>query len=170
MGKRFNSDPWFSWLQRSIWADCGWLERSLGEGLNACLMANRCVLRRSEKYVEGTLTDGSAFERHRLGERVRQQLGGGIGAGAEVRSGAHVVICLFAELRRNDRVHPSSSSERRQNIIIIDEEPQFFFQPLNLGRTRIGGYELGLTGKARWDPFGQDSRGVYLQLRRRFDQ
>jgi outer membrane receptor protein involved in Fe transport len=73
-------------------------------------------------------------------------------------------------------------TDENGSIIIIDGQPQFFFQPLNLGKTRISGLEASLTGNTRIgkvplrliagstynyagdlsnDP-AQDSLGVYL--------
>ena len=48
-----------------------------------------------------------------------------------------------------------TATDSNGSIIIIDGVPQFYFQPLNLGKTRISGFEVSATGdvKVRQSPY-----------------
>ena len=63
-----------------------------------------------------------------------------------------------------------AATDSNGTIIIEDGVPQFYFQPLNLGRTRIAGFELSATGEGQVGRIPVRAVTGHLQLRRRFDQ
>ena len=64
-----------------------------------------------------------------------------------------------------------AATDSNGTIIIEDGVPQFFFQPLNLGKTRIAGFELSAVGEVKvWGSSRSHSGRIHVQLRRRFDQ
>ena len=159
VGKRFNSDPWFSWIYNEASGPIAriGLNRSLGEGLNLRMSYGESLRFASiaEKYVEGTLTDGISIQGN---IDLVSESGNNweLGLVQELKSDrGSMLLEASAFLLNYDEMieytlRPQTNDDG--NIIIIDGEPQFFFQPLNLGRTRIGGYELSLTGEGKVGP------------------
>lgn len=105
-----------------------------------------------ERYVEGTLTDGINIQ----GNVDLQNESGNnweVGVVHEVKSGDQSwVFDASAFLLNYDEMIEytlQAETDSLGSIVIADGVPQFFFQPLNLGRTRIAGVEGSVAGQGR---------------------
>ena len=154
------------------------LRFSYGESLRFASIA--------EKYVEGSLTDGINI---RGNVDLISESGNNLELGFvhEFAKGDRSLLLDVSAFMLNydEMIEYTLLAETDSNgtIVIEDGVPQFFFQPLNLGRTRISGFEASLSGDMRIgrmpvrivaggtynyagdltnDP-AQDSLGVYLQ-------
>ena len=120
------------------------LRLSYGESLRFASLA--------ERYVEGTLTDGinirgniglqsEAGDNWELG--LVQELKGD--AGSLLLEGSAFVLNYDEMIEYTLQAATDSNG----TIIIEDGVPQFYFQPLNLGRTRIAGFEMSAVGEGK---------------------
>ncbi|MDA0946362.1 MAG: hypothetical protein RLZZ314_1022 [Bacteroidota bacterium] len=117
------------------------LRFSLGESLRFASIA--------EKYLEGTLTDGITIQGN-LDLRSESGNNWELGLVHEWKGDAMSMVAdVSAFLLNYDEMIEYTlqvQTDENGSIIIIDGQPQFFFQPLNLGKTRISGLETSLTG------------------------
>ena len=168
---------WRFGMNRQLGANTN-LRFSYGESLRFASIA--------EKYVEGSLTDGINI---RGNVDLISESGNNLELGFvhEFTKGDRSLLLDVAAFMLNydEMIEYTLLAETDSNgtIVIEDGVPQFFFQPLNLGRTRISGFEASLSGDMKIgrmpvrivaggtynyagdltnDP-AQDSLGVYLQ-------
>ena len=107
----------------------------------------------AERYVEGTLTDGINI-RGNLDLQNESGNNWEVGLVHEIKSGdqAWVLDASAFVLNYDDMIEYTLQAETDSmgSIVIVDGVPQFFFQPLNLGKTRIAGVEGSVAGQGRW--------------------
>ena len=106
----------------------------------------------AERYVEGTLTDGINI-RGNLDLQNESGNNWEMGLVHEIKSGdqAWVLDASAFVLNYDDMIEYTLQAETDSmgSIVIVDGVPQFFFQPLNLGKTRIAGVEGSVVGQGR---------------------
>ena len=120
------------------------LRLSYGESLRFASLA--------ERYVEGTLTDGINI-RGNLGLQNESGNNWELGLVQELKgsSGSMLLEAAAFVLNYDEMIEYTlqAATDSNGTIIIEDGVPQFYFQPLNLGRTRIAGFELSATGEGQ---------------------
>ncbi|MEC8400249.1 MAG: TonB-dependent receptor, partial [Bacteroidota bacterium] len=113
------------------------LRLSYGESLRFASLA--------ERYVEGTLTDGINI-RGNIGLQNEAGNNWELGLVQELKGDAGSLLLEGSAfvLNHDDMIEYTlqAATDSNGTIIIEDGVPQFFFQPLNLGRTRIAGFEI----------------------------
>ena len=120
------------------------LRVSYGESLRFASLA--------ERYVEGTLTDGINI-RGNLGLQNESGNNWELGLVQELKGSSRSMLLEAAAfvLNYEEMIEYTlqAATDSNGTIIIEDGVPQFYFQPLNLGRTRIAGFELSATGEGQ---------------------
>ena len=103
----------------------------------------------AEKYVVGSLSAGINI-RGNLGLQSESGNNWELGVVQEITGDAgNLLLEGSAFLLNYDEMIEytlQAATDSNGTIIIEDGVPQFYFQPLNLGRTRISGFELSATG------------------------
>ena len=120
------------------------LRLSYGESLRFASLA--------ERYVEGTLTDGINI-RGNIGLQNEAGNNWELGLVQELKGDAGSLLLEGSAfvLNYDDMIEYTlqAATDSNGTIIIEDGVPQFFFQPLNLGRTRIAGFEISAVGEGQ---------------------
>ena len=120
------------------------LRLSYGESLRFASLA--------ERYVEGTLTDGINI-RGNIGLQSESGNNWEVGLVQELKGDAGSLLLEGSAfvLNYDEMIEYTlqAATDSNGTIIIEDGVPQFFFQPLNLGKTRIAGYELSAVGEGK---------------------
>ena len=106
----------------------------------------------AEKYVVGSLSDGINI-RGNLGLKSESGNNWECGVVQEWNgvSGSALFEASAFLLNYDDMIEYTlqAATDSNGSIIIIDGVPQFYFQPLNLGKTRISGFEVSATGDVK---------------------
>ena len=106
----------------------------------------------AEKYVVGSLSDGINI-RGNLGLKSESGNNWECGVVQEWNgaSGSALIEASAFLLNYDDMIEYTlqAATDSNGSIIIIDGVPQFYFQPLNLGKTRISGFEVSATGDVK---------------------
>ena len=117
---------------------------SYGESLRFASLA--------ERYVVGSLSAGINI-RGNLGLQSESGNNWELGVVQELKgeSGSMLLEASAFLLNYDEMIEYTlqAATDSNGTIIILDGVPQFYFQPLNLGRTRISGFELSATGEGK---------------------
>lgn len=120
------------------------LRFSYGESLRFASLA--------ERYVEGSLTDGINIQGN-IGLQSESGNNWELGLVQEFKGDAGSLLLEGSAfvLNYDEMIEYTLRAQTDSNgtIVIEDGAPQFFFQPLNLGRTRIAGYEFSAVGEGQ---------------------
>ena len=154
VGKRLASDPWFQWIYNESSGPVArfGLNRRLGDHTNLRMSYGESLRFASiaEKYVEGTLTDGISIQGN-LDLVSESGNNWELGLVHDIHSdrGSLLLDASAFLLNYDEMIEYTLRPQVDEDggIILIDGEPQFFFQPLNLGKTRIAGFETSVTGE-----------------------
>ena len=130
------------------------LNRRLGPATTARLSYGESLRFASiaEKYLQGTLTDGITIQGNLglVSESGNNWETGVVhrwtGDRGKLLADASAFLLNYDEMIEYTLQVQTDSTGA---IVIVDGVPQFFFQPLNLGKTRISGFEGSLTGDFR---------------------
>jgi len=106
----------------------------------------------AERYVVGSLSAGINI-RGSLGLQSESGNNWELGLVQEVKgdAGSMLLEASAFVLNYDEMIEYTlqAATDSNGTIIIEDGVPQFYFQPLNLGRTRISGFEVSATGEGR---------------------